>query len=47
MIVAVFVPEFVILKAGSDWVKVRENKIKFKGVLQRSVKFWTANPALI
>ena len=47
MIVAVLVPEFVVLKAASDNEKVSENKIKFEGVLQtrRSVKFWIANQA--
>ena len=47
MIVAVLVPEFVIVKAASDKTKVLKNKIKFEGVLQRSVKFWTGNQALI
>jgi len=47
MIVAVLVPEFVIAKAASDVQKVQRNKIKFAGVLQRPVKFWTANQALI
>lgn len=47
MIVAVLVPEFVIVKAASDKTKVLESKIKFEGVLQRSVKFWTTNQALI
>ena len=47
MIVAALVPEIVIMKAASDAREVEDDKIEFKGVLQRSVKFWTANEALI